>query len=622
MTLRRPLAILRFLVAPFAAVVLTVGCGGSDDAALPASTTIGAAGGTVSGGGAQVVVPPGALSAATSIAIDPSSSGSPALPGGFTAAGPMFAITPHGTTFAVPVTVTVPIDASRVPAGQSGSLYKTDAAGAWQRVDGAVVSGSTVTAQVSSFSFFGFGSAPPVIPASQQPQDASVLVGATATFAVNAIGAPPFLYRWQQSSDGGANWTDVGVATRTYTTAATSLAENGLRIRVIVSNPDGPTTSQAAILTVTATPPPPPPPPPPASAPGSARIAAGNGFSLAVDAAGVPYSWGVDATGQLGNGAATGDRSTAAPLGTITAVRSVSAGSGSQGVAVMSDGSVRAWGYRGSIDCAFGATAPAPIVIAGASGIVAASTGGDHTLLLRNDGVVLSFGCNDSGQLGRSGASPSTSATVVPGLPAIVAVAAGSGYSLALDSSGRVWSWGRGALGDGSAPSLSRPAPALVTGLSNVTAIAAGTDHALALAADGSVAAWGSNVNGKLGDGGETAQPRPVPTLLTQRITAIAAGEDNSLALRDDGVVLAWGINETGQLGSGLSSPGYRPQPAPVVGLTGVVAVAFGKGLGHGLALRSDGSVWAWGRNDAGQLGDGSTATRLAPVAVVGLNLN
>ena len=621
MTLR-PFFPLRSLAPLLTTLVLAAACGGSDDAVPPAGTTIGAAGGTVSGAaGAQVVVPPGALAASTTIAIEQSSAGAPALPGGFTAAGAVFAITPHGTSFAVPVTVSLPIDAAGVPAGQTGSLYKTDSAGVWQRVAGATVSGNVVTAQVTAFSFFGFGSAPPVIPASQQPQSTSVMVGATATFAVNALGAPPFTYLWQRSTDGGASWVDTGVTTQTYTTAATTLADSGLRVRVIVSNPDGPTTSQAAILTVTATPPPPPPPPPP-PATGAVRIAAGNSFSLAVNAAAVPYSWGTDGTGQLGNGAATGDRSTAATLGTITGVRSVSAGAGSQGVAVMSDGSVRAWGYRGSIDCVFGATAPAPIVIAGASGITAASTGGDHTLLLRNDGVVLSFGCNDSGQLGRAGSSPSTSATVVPGLPTIVAVAAGRGFSLALDGSGNVWSWGRGALGDGSAAAAMRPAPAQIAGLSAVTAIAAGTDHALALKADGSVLAWGSNLNGKLGDGGEANQTRPVATLLTQRITAIAAGEDNSLALRDDGVVLSWGINETGQLGSGLSTPGFRPQPAPVVGLASVVAIAFGKGLGHGLALRSDGSVWAWGRNDAGQIGDGSTTTRLAPVAVAGLNLN
>ena len=85
----------------------------------------------------------------------------------------------------------------------------------------------------------------------------------------------------------------------------------------------------------------------------------------------------------------------------------------------------------------------------------------------------------------------------------------------------------------------------------------------------------------------------------------------------------SWGINETGQLGSGSSSPGFRPQPAPVVALASVVAIACGSTqLSHGLALLADGSVRAWGRNGAGQLGDGTTTSRLAPVTVGGLNLN
>ena len=166
-----------------------------------------------------------------------------------------------------------------------------------------------------------------------------------------------------------------------------------------------------------------------------------------------------------------------------------------------------------------------------------------------------------------------------------------------------------------------QPTAVRVAGLSNVIAIAAANEHALALRRDGAVLAWGSNRNGKLGDGTEVSRVLPTPTLLTSQITAIAAGGDNSLALRADGIVLSWGINETGQLGSGSASPGFRPTPAPVSGLSDAVAISCGSGLGHSLALRRDGSVWAWGYNDAGQLGDGSNTSRLAPVAVPGLNL-
>ena len=303
-------------------------------------------------------------------------------------------------------------------------------------------------------------------------------------------------------------------------------------------------------------------------------------------------------------------------------MRWVSAGTAYPGVAVLGNGTAWAWGYRSFVDCAVGAIASTPFQVAGAANIVAASAGGDHTLLLRGDGAVLSYGCNGDGQLGRASRNiaPMSPAEVVLGLPVIVAVAAGEGYSLALDGLGRVGSWGR------TSPSRAFPGsnatPALVSGLTGIVAIAAAGEHALALKSDGSVLAWRSNRNGKLGDGTEVDRLAVTATLLTSQITAIAAGGDNSLALRSDGMVLSWGINETGQLGSGSASPGYRPTPAAVTGLTNVVAISCGAALGHSLALKRDGSVWSWGRNNAGQLGDGTTVSRLAPVAVVGLNLN
>jgi alpha-tubulin suppressor-like RCC1 family protein len=352
-------------------------------------------------------------------------------------------------------------------------------------------------------------------------------------------------------------------------------------------------------------------------------MAAGNGFSLALNAAGVPYSWGSDGTGQLGNGSPNADRSTAAPLGTLNAVVSVAAGSGSQGMAVRSDGTVWAWGYGGSITCELGAVSNTPIQIGNAAEILAVSAGADHALMLRNRGSVMMVGCNDGGQLGSPPQIPRrTFADFVVGLPAIKAVAAGGGFSLALDMNGNVWSWGRGFLGDGAPPIFTgRYTPMQIAGLTNITAIAAGRDHALALRNDGAVFAWGNGANGKLGDGTVSTRSTPVATLLSTGITAIAAGPDHSLALRNDGVVLSWGRNDRGQLGIGSTTPALSL--TPVVALTLVNAIAAGGSLGHSLALRSDGTVWAWGENDSGQLGNGSTAPFSAtPVQVTGLSLN
>ena len=688
-------------------------CGGGDDAAL-ASALIGPAGGTVAGSdGAKIVVPAGALAAPTTIAIEQTSAGAPALPSGFVAAGKMFAFTPHGTTFAVPVTITIPIDPTGVPAGQSGSFYKTDSAGVWQRIASATVAGNFVSAEVTSFSNGQFGSSPPVI--TQQPRNATVAVGDTATFSVVAINAPPFTYQWEDSIDGGMTWRPIGAATgSTFTTAATALADSGKRFRVVVSNPDGPTSSNSAVLTVNAIVVPVAITTQPANtsaavgaaatfsvvATGSnlqyrwrrssdgganftdiagannasytlanaqigdnnaqflvvvsnaagpvtssaatltvtvappplvlkSRLAAHDGFSLALSAAGVPYSWGSDSATALGNGPTEGNRLLAAPLGTLLGVASVVAGD-LHGIAVRSaDRTVWGFGYAGSIVCNAGGVFDAPVQIAGAADIVAASTGSSHTLLLTSTGTVMSFGCNSSNQLGRPATMQPALETAAPvvGFPAgtiIVAVAAGRSVSLALDSNNVVWSWGQGPLGDGSNLPSGRATPTPVPNLTGVVAIAAGADHVLVIRTDRSVWAWGSNTNGKLGDGTTTDAATPRPTLLTAGITAVAAGAEASLALRDDRMVLSWGSNNYGGLGAGPGGPFTRPQPAPVVGLTGVVEVAMGSGLQHGLARLADGTVWAWGDNRSGQLGNGATSTQpvTTPVQVTGLNLN
>jgi uncharacterized delta-60 repeat protein len=145
-----------------ATLLLTLAaCGGGGGDSPPATPpapppagTIGAAGGTVTGpNGAKVEIPAGALAANVVIKVEQTPAGAPALPGGVTGVGQIFALTPHGTTFAVPVTITVPFDPATVPAGGRVAMYKTDAAlTEWAVVSGATINGSTLTAQVTSFS--------------------------------------------------------------------------------------------------------------------------------------------------------------------------------------------------------------------------------------------------------------------------------------------------------------------------------------------------------------------------------------------------------------------------------------------------------------------------------------
>lgn len=133
------------------------GSGGDDNGGVTpqGGTVVGAAGGTVEGpAGVRIVIPPGALAADTAILIEQNSDGAPELPGDFSPIGPMYALTPHGLQFALPVTLTVPFDPAAVAAGSTPALYKTNATQtAWEAVAGATVNGATISGQISGFSF-------------------------------------------------------------------------------------------------------------------------------------------------------------------------------------------------------------------------------------------------------------------------------------------------------------------------------------------------------------------------------------------------------------------------------------------------------------------------------------
>lgn len=238
----------RFWAAALAAIML-VACGGGDAPVL----TIGPAGGTVTGAnGAAIVVPAGALAQTVNLQITLGSAGAPALPAGHESAGAIYALTPHGTTFAVPVTVTIPFDPAQVPAGRSVRLLKTNAAqSGWEPVAGATVSGSMLTAQVSSLLWFGPALVPTLPTITTQPAaDVPVAAGQSATFSVvaQANGAPLLTYQWQRNGNNIA-----GATAATYTLTNVTAGDSGARFSVVVGNGLGTVTSAEAVLTVSAT---------------------------------------------------------------------------------------------------------------------------------------------------------------------------------------------------------------------------------------------------------------------------------------------------------------------------------------------------------------------------------
>jgi regulator of chromosome condensation (RCC1) repeat-containing protein len=201
-------------------------------------------------------------------------------------------------------------------------------------------------------------------------------------------------------------------------------------------------------------------------------------------------------------------------------------------------------------------------------------------------------------------------------------ISAGPGYSLhtcAVTAAGAAECWGSnqyGELGDGT--TTASPTPVAVVGLaSGVAAISAGMDHTCALTSAGAVKCWGANYHGQLGNGTTTASPTPVDVVgLGSGVVAISVGYSHSCALTSAGAVKCWGSNWAGQLGDGSQTD--RLTPVDVVGLaSGVTSISSGSW--DTCAITSAGAAKCWGWNWAGQLGDGTYSTRLAPVGVAGL---
>jgi len=371
--------------------------------------------------------------------------------------------------------------------------------------------------------------------------------------------------------------------------------------------------------------------PTPGSAVGAAvrRVSAGQFHNLALIADGTVKAWGFNDVGQVGDGPVGSRRSTPVTLAGLADVSDVDAGVW-HSAALLRDGTVRVWGDNRSGELGDGTTTRrlTPTAVPDLTGVTAIAVGGfygtdgrfdeigyAHTLALLADGSVRAWGSNTDGQLGDGTTADRPAPAAVPGLTRVTAVAAGGTHSLALLSDGTVWAWGdnglRGPAGDGT-PRTAATTPVPMPGLGDVTAVSAGNFHSLALLRDGTVRAWGWNDDGQLGDGTTSDRPSPVTVSGLTDIVAIAAGDRFSLALRRNGQVATWGANERGQLGDGTFDD--HSLPVEVRDLTGVIAASTS--TQHTLALLTDGTVRSWGWNADGQVGGGTTDDQPVPVEV------
>jgi alpha-tubulin suppressor-like RCC1 family protein len=329
-------------------------------------------------------------------------------------------------------------------------------------------------------------------------------------------------------------------------------------------------------------------------------------------------AWGNNTNGQLGDGTITNRSSPVFVVG-FADWCAASAG-GAHSLGIRQDGSLWSWGYNGQLGDDTITNRSSPVsVVGGFTDWCAASAGGAHSLGVRTDGSLWAWGANANGRLGDGTITSRLSpVSVVGGFTDWCAASAGNAHSLGVRQDGSLWAWGcngNGQLGDGTTTS-SRSPVSVVGGFTDWCAASAGGAHSLGIRQDGSLWSWGLNTNGRLGDGTITSRLSPVSVVGGfADWCAASAGESHSLGVRSNGSLWSWGNNTNGRLGDGTTTSSRSPVSV-VGGFTDWCAASAG--TGHSLGVRTNGSLWAWGLNTNGRLGDGTVTSRLSPVSVVG----
>jgi alpha-tubulin suppressor-like RCC1 family protein len=235
------------------------------------------------------------------------------------------------------------------------------------------------------------------------------------------------------------------------------------------------------------------------------------------------------------------------------------------------------------------------------------------------DGTVSCWGQSYYVELGYGRQADTSGPVPISGLgKSVTQIAAGSaGTICALLSDGGIWCWGM--ISNAAGVSDRQPVPSQVAGLPAAVEVAAGAVHACGRLADGSVWCWGRNDDGELGNGTSSFfEPLPTQVKLGQPAVEVASSSVHSCVRQADGTLWCWGANTAGQLGDGSNLA--RPTPVQVAALGSDVRQVSPSSHLHTCARLDNGTAWCWGANDYGQLGNGTASSSSVPVKVAGLS--
>ncbi|XP_063677273.1 E3 ubiquitin-protein ligase HERC2-like isoform X2 [Bolinopsis microptera] len=360
----------------------------------------------------------------------------------------------------------------------------------------------------------------------------------------------------------------------------------------------------------------------------------GEGTSASQEDSGINvYLWGLNDKEQLGGLRGSKVKTPSlSPVFTELGVTHVAGGSKSL-FACTSDGKVYACGEgsKGRLGLGHSNNVSVPQLIKGLSQYVikkvAIHSVGKHCLAINTAGRVFSWGDGDDGKLGHGNCTMLEEPKMIDCLKSkrVVDIACGDGHSAVITSSGELYSWGLGTygrLGHGDTKTYHKPKLVSAFRGYKVVTVACGSKDAqtLAVTDNDQVWSWGDGDFGKLGRGGHEGchVPKVIDSLNGTQIVQIHCGAQFSVALSREGRVYTWGKGEFYRLGHGTDTHVRIPQE--VEALVGTKIVKIGVGSLHCLALSSSGEIYAWGDNDHGQQGNGGTTVNKTPQPVVGLD--
>ena len=280
-------------------------------------------------------------------------------------------------------------------------------------------------------------------------------------------------------------------------------------------------------------------------------------------------------------------------------------------------GKLFGWGYNGYGQLGDGTTVhrSSPVQIGTGTTWSTISGGYGQTIATKTDGTLWAWGGNIKGELGDGTELPKSSPVQVGTGTTWLKVSSGYLHNVGTKTDGTLWTWGsnsQGQLGQGN--NIYKSSPVQVGALTTWSDISSGQYHVTATKTDGTLWTWGYNASGQLGQGDATSRLSPVQIGSGTTWSKVANGYVYSMATKTDGTLWLWGYNGYGQLGDGTTI--NRSSPVQVGALTNWANANVSDGNTFSSALKTDGSLWTWGRNTYGQLGDGTTSNRSSPVQV------